>query len=343
MKKLNGFYKGINLGGWLSQCGKNYTKEHYNSFITKDDIKKISEMGLDHVRLPIDYNVIQNEDGTFITEHFSYIDNCIAWCEEFGLNIILDLHKTSGYVFSDLSCLDFFEKAELQNMFKSLWREIAVRYGNKPNRIAFELLNEITEFKIANDWNDIWLETVAEIRKFTKDTKIIVGGVFYNGIDGLKYLAKPSDENTVFTFHCYSPMIFTHQGAGWQPMMDPDFRQKYPVSVAEIRESSAKNYGDEDSTVSGEDEKEILSTKYFDKLFETAKETAEKYDIEIYCGEYGVIDHADTTSTLNWYKDIHAAFEKLKIGRAAWTYKSMSFGVTDDHYKDISTEIIDNL
>ena len=31
--------KGINFGGWLSQCI--HTKEHYDTFITKDDVKNV--------------------------------------------------------------------------------------------------------------------------------------------------------------------------------------------------------------------------------------------------------------------------------------------------------------
>ena len=57
MQKWEGYQNGINIGGWLSQCV--HTKEHYNSFITEEDIKKIKEMRIcgtatDHVR-PVSY------------------------------------------------------------------------------------------------------------------------------------------------------------------------------------------------------------------------------------------------------------------------------------------------
>ena len=41
MMELKGYQKGINLGGWLSQC-VSYTKEHFDTFILEDDIKKIA-------------------------------------------------------------------------------------------------------------------------------------------------------------------------------------------------------------------------------------------------------------------------------------------------------------
>ena len=61
MKKLEGFQHGINLGGWLSQCV--HTPEHYDSFIGEEDIRRIASWGLDHVRVPVDYELIETQEG----------------------------------------------------------------------------------------------------------------------------------------------------------------------------------------------------------------------------------------------------------------------------------------
>ena len=63
MKTWNGFEKGINLGGWLSQWDLT-DREHLETFITEQDIQDIRAMGADHVRLPVDYSLIEEEDGT---------------------------------------------------------------------------------------------------------------------------------------------------------------------------------------------------------------------------------------------------------------------------------------
>ena len=49
--------KGINLGGWLSQCEPSI--DHYESFIKEEDFKIISNLGFDHVRVPVDYNLVE--------------------------------------------------------------------------------------------------------------------------------------------------------------------------------------------------------------------------------------------------------------------------------------------
>ena len=79
MRVFEGFQKGINLGGWLSQCVA-YTEEHFDTFIVEDDIKRIAGWGMDHVRLPVDYDVVETEDGEIKEKGMAHIEDCIKWC-----------------------------------------------------------------------------------------------------------------------------------------------------------------------------------------------------------------------------------------------------------------------
>ena len=54
-----GFTRGVNLGGWMSQC--DYSEDRLEHFITEADIAKIASWGLDHVRIPVDYNGFEDE------------------------------------------------------------------------------------------------------------------------------------------------------------------------------------------------------------------------------------------------------------------------------------------
>jgi len=342
MRNFDGYLKGVNLGGWLSQCGKNYTEEHYNSFISKKDIDLIASWGMDHVRLPVDYNVVQNEDGSFIESGFRHIDDCIAWCEANGLKIVLDLHKTCGFVFDDESYCSFFTDSTLQEMFIKLWMEFTRRYGSNEN-IAFELLNEVTALSVADAWNKISADTIAAIRTLAPNKKIIVGGIYNSSIYGLSLLEKPADENIVFTFHCYSPMIFTHQAADWLKGMPLDYHLTYPLSASKTRSESATVFGndyDNEFSSLGDD---MLSVDFFRRLFAPAVAVAEKYDVPLYCGEYGVIDDADRDSALSWFKDIHTALDELNLARSVWSYKQMNFDISGELNHGIWSELIQNL
>lgn len=338
MKTFDGFMKGINLGGWISQCGDNYNDEHYSTFITESDIKEIASYGVDHVRLPIDYNVIQSESGEVIESGYAYIDKCLEWCQKYSLNVVIDLHKTCGYVFDDSAYCDFFTSEILQDQFISLWEELSRRYGNLPY-VAFELLNEITEARMAEPWNEIIKKTVPHIRAIAPNVPIIVGGIYNSSITGLRYMEAPCTNNMVYTFHCYSPFVFTHQSAPWISNMPRGFKTSYPKLVSETRAESFKIYGadfeDEFDTLP----EKLLDKDYFLNLFHRATKVAEQYDVPLYCGEYGVIDNASPEDSLQWYKDIHEALAELHIARSAWTYKKMDFGITQDHMKSVYPEI----
>ena len=99
MKTWEGYQKGVNLGGWLSQCDD--TEETYSTFVVEEDIKTIKGWGMDHVRLPFDYELIEDKEGNPVESGYGHIQDAIDWCGKYGLNMVLDLHKTMGYSFDD--------------------------------------------------------------------------------------------------------------------------------------------------------------------------------------------------------------------------------------------------
>lgn len=344
MNAFEGFTKGVNLGGWLSQC-VSMDKEHFDTFITEADIAQIAGWGLDHVRLPIDYFIIEKEDGSFREDGFAYVENCIKWCEKHGLHIILDLHKTFGYTFDPLDHGDleafFYDKA-LQARFINTWCEFARRFGEYHEFVAFELLNEIVSPKVIDAWNEIVKEAVAAIRGIAPETYVVFGGVNYNNVTSVPTLIEPFTDKLVYNFHCYEPLIFTHQKAYWVEGMTPDFEIQYPATIEEYREAS-KIIKQESLMGAVKNDALTDGKNVFETLFMPAIETANSRNVPLYCGEYGVIDQAPLPDTLRWFEDIHAVFEKHHIGRAVWNYKNKDFGLVDDHYADIRKDLIKNL
>lgn len=332
MRRFTGYEKGIDLGGWLSQC--EHSKEHYDSFITESDFRKLSKWGLDHVRVPIDYDLVEDEQGNFSEDGMAYVQQAIDLCGKYGLNMILDLHKTAGYSFDKgEEESGFFDSPELQERFYRLWEELAGRFGKYHDRVAFELLNEVTDISFAEKWERISGVCIERIRKLVPDVYIIVGGYNNNSIEALDSILMPCDDKIVYTFHCYEPLIFTHQGAYWVDNMPGDFRLTFP--------DKAKNYiahknrlGLNIADPLENADPEISCADLFDIMFEKASAIAEERNVPLYCGEYGVIDLADKASTIAWYKAINSAFKKYAIARAAWCYKKKDFGITDTSYPE---------
>ena len=337
MKTLSGFLHGVNLGGWLSQC--NHTKDRYENFIREEDIKKIEGWGLDHIRVPVDYDLIETKEGERKEEGYVYLDRAVAWCRKYGLNMILDLHKTAGFSFDDGEQESgFFEDEKYQERFFKIWDDFAERYGGDSGMLAFELLNEVTDKAYCAKWNELAGKCIKRIRAKCPDIKILVGGYYNNSVIAVPDIDVPYDENIVYNFHCYEPLIFTHQGAAWIAGMDTEFRIGINATVGEMREATKTQCGMEFTGDLADDK--YIDENYFEKLFKDAIKTADEKDVYLYCGEYGVIEKSDPAEQLKWMQTISNVFNKHGIGRAVWSYKEMDFGIIDTRLDAVRSKLL---
>lgn len=342
MKQWEGFEHGINLGGWLSQC--DHSTERYENFIHEEDFARIASWGMDHVRIPVDYDLVEDNEGNYKDSGFAYIEKSIGWCRKYGLNMILDLHKTFGYSFDHgENEAGFFERNDYQERFYSLWEQFALRFSSNEDMLAFELLNEVTDKEYCDTWNRISSLCIERIRRISPTIKILVGGYYNNSVTAIKDLLPPADENIIYNFHCYEPVIFTHQGAYWIPAMDEGFRISIESPYKEMNENSAHYVGWNMAGAGSFPGTEKLSAAYFEKLFEEAVRIAGERGTGLYCGEFGVINLVSPEDTLKWYQMICSVFDKHGIGRAAWSYKEMDFGFIDKHMETVLDQVIEVL
>ncbi len=329
--------RGINLGGYLSQCV--HSQAHYEEFLCEEDIQKIAGWGFDHVRLPVDYEVFEDAEGNVREAGYGYVGCVQSWCQTYGLDMILDLHKAYGYDFNDAGDSEantLFHSEALQQRFISLWKKIALRFGSCSN-VAFELLNEVVENENAAAWNELIQRTVSAIRVIT-DTPIIYGGIQWNSASTLKLLEIPKHKNIIFTFHFYEPLLFTHQKAHWVKTIDPEKDIFYPETMSYYKLLS-KPIGEQGEAVLRV-KAETMGTEFVEEMICEAIDAAKAAGVELYCGEFGVIDQAPVRDTMNWFRDVHEVFEKHDIGCSIWTYKEMDFGLTGSHYDSIRDELI---
>ena len=307
MLKEKGFYKGVNLGGWMSQC--DYSKERLDGFITEEDMKVIASWGVDHVRLPVDYDVVElMEDG------IARVRRAVDMAKRSGLNVMLDLHKAPGYSFdAGEQESGFFDNREYQERFLKLWERLAEEFGKDHESVAFDLLNEITDKAYLPVWKKIADECVARIRRLAPENVIVIGSYDYNDVRAVRDLDPPQDTLVAYSFHCYEPHDFTHQGAYWDPRLDREKRVAFADSGT--------------------------TEELFEELFASALAKAKEHGTDLYCGEYGVIDVVSPEEALEWYKVINKVFERHGISRTAWSYKEMDFGIVDARMDKVRKEL----
>ena len=133
--------KGFNLGGWFSQVDCIEEKDpslflgfhkHLESFITDVELDVLKNAGANHVRLPVDWFNLFNEDTLEPKEEvFSLLENAVSLIRAQGLLVILDLHKCPGHDFhlGTTQEQSFFTDPLRREQAREVWRELVSRFG----------------------------------------------------------------------------------------------------------------------------------------------------------------------------------------------------------------------
>ncbi|MGI5885553.1 MAG: glycoside hydrolase family 5 protein [Candidatus Spyradocola sp.] len=330
MKRMDGYMAGVNLGGWLSQYEGNLRRDpehHFDRFITKEDIDRIAAFGFDHVRVPFDYPLIEDDDKPFVYKEsgFAYLDNCVTWCKAAGINLILDLHRAPGFSFNEPEKSILFGDADMQARFLAIWKAFAKRYRDEKHML-FELLNEIVE-PDSTRWNALASRGIAAIREVDKEHAIVIGGIDYNNVWRLRDMPIFDDSKIIYNFHMYEPFAMTHQHASWNPDVVRFNRDvHYPAPLDDYLEF-ARETGRRMDIYEG---LTYMDRDFVFRFLQPAADFIAEHDLPLYCGEYGVIDEADLESRAAWTQDVAAFCTQYGIGRALWSYRGMNFGLVDE-------------
>jgi len=313
--------RGVNISHWLSQSQKR--GQPRQAFFTKKDVEYIAGLGYDHIRLPIDEEQMWDESGNKENEAFTLLNNAIKWSESQHLRVIVDLHILRSHHFN-AEDKPLWTDPKAQEKFLLLWRDLSSELKKSPaSLVAYELMNEPVADD-PEDWNKLVEKAVQEIRKQEPDRKIVIGSNKWQSVSTFEQLRIPKgDRNIILSFHFYTPMLITHYKASWTGVGKYKGPVNYPgqiVAPRDIEELPADIAGIIKRN-NGLYNREIL-----EKLFEKPLATAKKYDLPLYCGEWGCLSTVPRKARLQWYSDIRHNLEKHNIAWANWDYKG-GFGI----------------
>ncbi|MBP9758363.1 cellulase family glycosylhydrolase [Candidatus Dojkabacteria bacterium] len=215
--------RGVNLGGWLvlekwitpslfegttAQDELNLHKvqfkdkiiNHYQSFITEDDFRFLSENSINTLRIPVGYWLF-GDYPPFI-ENINYLDFAFKYANKYNLNILIDLHAAPGsqngydhsgvvgnvnwdkdakYIYQTLNILDRISKRYCKN--KSLF---GISLLNEPHKnIPIKLLENfyIQGYKtVRNHCNESVAVIISDSFRPIKFSKLLQDSVFKNVI-----------------------------------------------------------------------------------------------------------------------------------------------------------------
>ncbi|PTT88259.1 glycoside hydrolase, partial [Pelomonas sp. HMWF004] len=273
--------RGVNIVGydplWADPSKARFQPRH---------MQAIREGGFDHVRLNLHAFAHMDAEHRLSAQWFKTLDGLVDAGLKAGLQIILDEHNFNDCAKATDAC-----RAQL----KAFWRQVASRYRDAPDAVVFEILNEPNGAADAV-WNDMLAENLAIIRESNPRRRVIVGPKFWNSLDHLDSLRLPeADRQLIVTFHYYTPMPFTHQGAHWTP---------------EFQKLSGVTWGTPA-------ERERLQQD-----FDRVKDWSQRTGRPILLGEFGALETAGMTQRVGWTAAVVRAAEARGFGWSYWQFDS---------------------
>jgi len=176
----------------------------------EQDYKRVSEMGMNVVRLNMWYKVFEDDAKPKIykPEGWEWLEKNLIWARKYGVYLILDMHAPQGGYQSAGYSGDFWDEnnKEYRERLKSLWKAIATRYKDETIIAAYDLLNEPNS-PTNQEWISYAQTLVDEIRSVDKNHLIIVEQSFAK--DNKPFVLKAS--NIMYEFHFYEPFEYANQ------------------------------------------------------------------------------------------------------------------------------------
>lgn len=329
--RLQHLRHGINTSEWFAQVydKQGYTKEHFQTWTTVDDIALIKAMGFDHVRLSVNPEPMStmNHPNDIPADYLGSLDAAVKMILDHDLAVIIDIQPED----------DFKKRLSDDNFvpqFADFWRALAQHYSTwYPDRVFFEVLNEPEQGRYR--WYGIQAKLVAAIRQAAPQHTIIAAGAEWSNDDELVFLEPLRDPNVIYNFHFYFPYLFTHQGATWGVYYWHWVKGlRYPSTLESAQQAAA-------GVPEAADRLAVLRYGYdhwnADRIDGEVAEIAKwgkQNKVPVLCDEFGVYrEYADPHDRAEWIKDVRTSLERHGIGWTMWDY-SGSFGVvtkTDGH------------
>ncbi len=238
------FIRGINLGNWLNpegymfgfkktssarlidqafreMVGPDFTNQFWKQFkdnyITRDDIRYLQHAGVNTIRVPFHYKLFTDEDYLGLSgnqDGFQRLDSLVAWCRESKIYLILDMHDAPGGQTGDNIDDSYgypwlMVSSESQELFASVWKNIANHFKDEPMVLGYDLLNEPIAPYFGDDMpklnaalEPVYKKATAAIREVDKNHIVLLGGAQWNG-NFKVFTDSKFDEKMMYTCHRY--------------------------------------------------------------------------------------------------------------------------------------------
>ena len=212
----------------------------------------------------------------------------------------------------------------------NLWKQLSDTLKNRSNDwVAYEFMNEPVAPE-HEQWNQLVAKVHKALRELEPQRTLVIGSNMWQGHETMKYLKVPEgDKNIILSFHYYNPMLLTHYGAWWSPLCAAyKGKVNYPGVLVSKEDFDAAPAAIKDQLKPYTEE--VWNIDKIREQLKDAIEAAKKYDLQLFCGEWGVYEPVDRELAYNWYRDVLTVFDEYNIGSAAPLVQGSSAGRATD-------------
>lgn len=277
--------------------------------MTEQDIVDFAALGGNLLRVGFARQPLMRKEPPydFDEDAFAKLDRILDWCETHGVRVVIDPHTVPGTArnITTVPSDELWKDYRWHELAVRLWSELARREHHRGAVLAgYNLLNEPgvpTGFPESGpgSWNELAGKLIAAVRRFDPDRPLIVEppvgrpsrfAALIDRMQGMKYLAPPSDPHLVYSPHVYVPQEFTHQGVS----KDLPSGLQYPGKVDGVFWDKAK----------------------LRQALEPVREFQRKYNVPIYIGEFSAANFTGDSGN-RYLRDLIDLFEEYGW---SWTY-----------------------
>ena len=209
-------------------------------WIKAEDLATVRACGFNTVRIPFDSRPLIHESGPVVVDEagFAGLDAALDLADQAGLYSIIDLHGAPGGQNDDQPTGErgrnnLWRDADAQARMAALWTAVATRYRDRPQLIAYDLVNEPygAGWGETNEAIAVMDRSIRAIRAIDTDRLIYIPGTSAS----FRFYGRPQDRgwtNCGFTEHYY-PGLFGQ--AATVPVHQNFMNVQVPLIADEVR------------------------------------------------------------------------------------------------------------
>jgi hypothetical protein len=283
--------------------------------IARDDIRLIRSMGFEFVKLIVNPEPLMDA-GRLGEKGRAYLKELVPLVVDEGLPVVVCIHPEWKFKETILSRADEF--ARFLGFLEDLTGFLSSGWGPK-------------QF----DWNELQARMWSTARRAMPGHTLILAGDQVGKIEGLIATRPVDDENVLYSFTFYDPLLLTLQGAEWlepawwsrlsgvpYPSNPEIAREAMPSMLARIPESPPEWRAAVERGLAAHGEERWDRARIEARIGRLAEwNRAHGGRLAIWCAEFGCYGRSiDPAARYRYLEDVREVLESHGIGWAYWSY-----------------------